>query len=336
MLLRKFAEYLKTQPDSRAFHIVRLQSGGEDEPSGPAPAEPTISSAKIVEGDGEMRSRQVGAPLAPRFTHFLDGTQRTQVPCYFEMVPVLYGFTGAVIRKRGSDRLMSTFDKLTQENLYCPHSHVDCSGLLRFGVPVRDVDKWDKGKLEPNSAHPAQIRLAAQQAVSNDRAKLEYALADAWTKSSSGDEWLLWDGSITGSVKTQASSRMVGVIKSHQTQYFPTVDQAKILSLKVGERSSVFQPTSKGWSPVYSWYLRLHPNEGRDMYFGLIRVEAAASPDTIDLADEISRWLLGERAPLSLPDSRWDRMIYPIRDCEQYLRSIAPSKVMLEAALSGL
>jgi hypothetical protein len=32
---------------------------------------------------------------------------------------------------------------------------------------------------------------------------------------------------------------------------------------------------------------------------------------------------MAEAAPVALPDGRWDTMAYGIRDCEQYLRSIA-------------
>jgi len=39
-------------------------------------------------------------------------------------------------------------------------------------------------------------------------------------------------------------------------------------------------------------------------------------------ANLISRWILAEMIPLSLPDSRWDKMVYGIRDCEEYLRAI--------------
>jgi hypothetical protein len=42
------------------------------------------------------------------------------------------------------------------------------------------------------------------------------------------------------------------------------------------------------------------------------------------IADRISRWLLAETTPLSLPDARWDRLLYPIRDCEEFLRARAP------------
>jgi hypothetical protein len=39
-------------------------------------------------------------------------------------------------------------------------------------------------------------------------------------------------------------------------------------------------------------------------------------------ADEVSRWILGEAAPLALPDARWDKMVYGVRDCEEFLRAI--------------
>jgi hypothetical protein len=55
-----------------------------------------------------------------------------------------------------------------------------------------------------------------------------------------------------------------------------------------------------------------------------VRVEIANDPST-DLrarADEVSSWLLAESTPLALPDSRWDRMAYGIRDSEEFLRAI--------------
>ena len=43
-----------------------------------------------------------------------------------------------------------------------------------------------------------------------------------------------------------------------------------------------------------------------------------------DWHDAVSRWLLAETTPLSLPDARWDRLIYPVLDCESFLRARAP------------
>jgi hypothetical protein len=82
-------------------------------------------------------------------------------------------------------------------------------------------------------------------------------------------------------------------------------------------------PPAQHRQQVISWYLRLHDPRGHDALFGLVRIEACAGGDVAARANEISRWVLAEAAPLSLPDARWDRMAYGIRDCEQFLRAIA-------------
>jgi len=54
-------------------------------------------------------------------------------------------------------------------------------------------------------------------------------------------------------------------------------------------------------------------------------VEVAHRPDAALAvrADEVSRWVLAEASPLALPDSRWDKMVYGIRDCEEFLRAVS-------------
>jgi hypothetical protein len=79
---------------------------------------------------------------------------------------------------------------------------------------------------------------------------------------------------------------------------------------------------------VASWYLRVRDASGQDPMWGLLRVETAmpevgATPQAIaDHANRVSRWVLAELMPLSLPDSRWDKMVYGIRDCEEFLRAL--------------
>jgi hypothetical protein len=53
-----------------------------------------------------------------------------------------------------------------------------------------------------------------------------------------------------------------------------------------------------------------------------VEVALGGDSDITARADLVSRWLLAERAPVALPDSRWDVMVYGIRECEQYLTSI--------------
>jgi len=64
-------------------------------------------------------------------------------------------------------------------------------------------------------------------------------------------------------------------------------------------------------------YRRAHPARAA------LIVEVAESSGPTTRADDVSRWVLAERAPLALPDFRWDRMAYPVHECEEFLRAIS-------------
>jgi hypothetical protein len=137
---------------------------------------------------------------------------------------------------------------------------------------------------------------------------------------------LFIDGGISGSERVAVSACTVGVVKSHRTLYADGDELQHVFELRRGERSSVFRITSPKRIPVASWYLRLRHPAGHDPLWGLVRVEiaqpSAGDHPVGERADEISRWVLAETAPLSLPDGRWDKMVYGVRDCEEFLRAI--------------
>ena len=334
MLLRDLAAYLRTAPDRKDYHIVnRTETGSEG--SGFAPPEPTIRSAEIVEGDGAMRATSVGQPDGTRFTHFLDGIERMHIPCYRSIVPMVYAFTAAVVRRRGDDRKMATWKWDSRESVYIPDGHFDTSEIQRrFDVTLVKDEDDRQGK--PMELNPALMVQRCRERAQKDRERLEHQLLESWARESDGSDgnWLLVDGSLPYSEERYRG--VVGLIKSHQTQYFQAEEQITVLSLAPGERSSVFKVKRSGGSPPLTWYLRLRPNDGRDVFFGLVRLEIADVPGALAMVDEISRWILAERQPLSLPDGRWDRLLYPIRDCEQFLRSVAPSYIVMQAAMGGL
>jgi hypothetical protein len=111
------------------------------------------------------------------------------------------------------------------------------------------------------------------------------------------------------------------VVKSHATLPFDGPDLERYLRLPQGHRSSLFAPASRRFAPVTAWALRLWPWEGKDLFHGLIRVEVAPENGVPARADELSRWLLAERAPVSTPDPRWDRLLYGIHGVETYLKA---------------
>ena len=75
--------------------------------------------------------------------------------------------------------------------------------------------------------------------------------------------------------------------------------------------------------PVASWYLRLRDPRGPRSDVGIgarrDRDPAGSTMTSARRADEVSRWILAEASPVALPDGRWDKMVYGVRDCEEFL-----------------
>jgi hypothetical protein len=185
---------------------------------------------------------------------------------------------------------------------------------------IIDTSTADKNGDYP-SQHPAVLLDRAIRAVDQERERLEDELAEAWC--SRGEASLFIDGGISRSARVASSSCAVGVIKSHRTLYVEGDALRIVLGLERGERSSVFRVSPRSRSSVLSWYLRLRDPKGHDAMWGLVRVEVAECDKPAERADEISRWVMAETTPLSLPDGRWDKMAYGVRDCEEFLRAIS-------------
>ncbi|MCX6345996.1 MAG: hypothetical protein NT018_13150 [Armatimonadetes bacterium] len=330
-LLKKLAAYVRSVPEPNVHVVLSQGVSGEEIMMLPS-AEP-----KTVKSELEGRSIDgvsVGEPSVGQIAYFMDGMQRPRGPIYINSsVPMMYGYTAAAIRVRGIDKHMRKLAHLPREAIYFPYELLDWRPYHAAGMDT--VDTAERG--QKTDDHPLMMAERAKNKIGDIRADLERQITTKWLADFDGrDEWLLVDGSLSGDYDRYEAPNIVGVIKSHQTQYFEWEEQQNILNLKAGERSGVFIPGGRNRPAVYSWYVRLRSNDGRDVYFGLVRVEAAKCERTLDMADEISRWILAERSPLSMPDSRWDRMIYPIRDCELYLKSLAPSAAALDSMLIGL
>lgn len=331
-LLGNLEAYIRTLP-SPEVRVVIGQSPLVDETPMRADVMASQGSRDLVE-DGGIAAVEVGGPSIGRFTCFMDGMQRPRGPVYINApVPIMYGYVAAAVRVRGADRRMRTLTGFHEvdEALYYPKKLAEGHGLFVTGVRCVDTDDEKSPVIE----HPLALVQAAYDKISNHRNRIESALAQRWVQENTTEDWLLVDGGLSSDFGERGN--IVGVTKSHGTQYLTFEEQQEVLALRVGQRSGAFVPKTKsGARPVYSWYLRMHPSEGRDPYFGLVRVEAPRSARALGMIDEISRWLLAERAPLSLPDSRWDKMIYPIRDCEQFMKSVAPTHTALDARLMRL
>ena len=194
------------------------------------------------------------------------------------------------------------------------------AALAELGEDVEGYETIALPDVEP--IHPVQDFQMARAIVDAERARLEVELGQRYRRHAPG--WLVVDGPIGGSSGWASDPRLIGVSKSHATLPFEGDDLDRYLRLPAGYRTSVFAPAPNAKAPVYSWALRLWPWEGGDLLHGLVRVEVAPTPTMLATADQISRWLLAERAPMSLPDPRWHRFLYGIHQVEAYLKARRP------------
>jgi hypothetical protein len=279
-----------------------------------------VAGAEAVE-DAALATYPVGPDAAPpRVATFLDGIQYWKVIGYDGVVPIVRAHLAAAARRRGADRRLRTAAETRRElvitALACVRPGVRAA-LERSGLPLVDLPAEEAGQ-------PGRALEAARSAVERARVELERALGERVAAALAPEEWLVVDGLLSESAVLAGHPRALGVIKSHGAQYFAGPELERALTLPAGRRTSVFRPRGRARHEVYSWYLRLWPWEGNDLLYGLIRVEARAHPDTVAAASATAGWLARERAPLATPDTRWDRLLYPIWDVEQYLKARAP------------
>lgn len=287
---------------------------------------PRLSAVELLE-HRVFSTVAVGFPPAgerrSRFGGFLDGAQKVQVLAYPEGIPVVLGTVSAGVRCRRERRLVTwnARQPAVERRLYLPLACLRTATLVssgRFTIVDTSSGQPAGGAVD---AHPIGLVDRAVQLVQEHREALEHRFAEDWC---GGEETPLFiDGGISGRASIATSPLAVGVVKSHRTLYAETAALGTLFSLGRGERSTVFRISPRSRHSVASWYLRLRAAAGRDPLWGLVRIEIADTPDAIGRADEISRWVLAESSPLSLPDGRWDKMAYGIRDAEEFLRAIS-------------
>jgi hypothetical protein len=317
MVQRQLATLL---PEARAAGTgagtLELASQGTDAPR--------LISATVLEG-GPLRARRVFEPAVTAFRAFLDGTQRSELASFIGSAPVIVGRAAAVVRERRNRRMHTWGVPQREARVYAPRVLMTASAWEALTACYGPLLVDTTATVAELGSHPYALRDAAVHRVQGHREELERRLAERWC--SLERDPLFIDGGISGSEAVAVSTCTVGVVKSHRTLYAEGDALARVLALGHRERSSVFRITSPKRTTVASWYLRLRDPAGHDPMWGLVRVEVAyPAPEVMDRigdrADEVSRWILAEASPLSLPDARWDKMVYGIRDCEEFLRAV--------------
>ena len=313
----------------------------EDAEDGPPPGRPF----HLEEPPGP---REIGEPDGTsRLCYFLDGVQSSREIGRIEMSPVVVSTVAAAIVNRCDRR----FSRMPLEDpptvvqaVILPRSAGDAkieafwdllvgAGFSPFGPDDAPSSRHlviDSAEYVPG-ADPTDyvgMREMARSRVRTLRERLEGEMLRRWELDDrtleDPDAWIAVDGQLRDI--RESNRRAIGLIKSVARPEFVGKDVAMLLDLEPGMRTTSFVPD---WQlrrdqseRRTSWYLRMWPpQQGADALGSLMRVEAPreTGPETID---EISRWILAERAPLAKPDPRWPAMIYPIHYVEKILKPL--------------
>jgi hypothetical protein len=281
-----------------------------------------------------------------RLCYFLDGVQSSREIGRIEMSPVVVATVAAAIVNRCERR----FSRMPLESppvvvqaVILPRSNGDPSveafwelllaaGFSELGpdeVPSSPHLVLDSGEYidEQDPSDYVGMRERARGRIRSLRERLEGGMLGMWELDDQvldSDDWIAVDGQLQD--LPGSNRRAVGLIKSVARPEFVGRDVSMLLDLEPGMRTTSFVPDwqlrrSPGDHRT-SWYLRMWPPQrGADALGSLMRVEAARDIEP-DQVDEISRWILAERAPLAKPDPRWPAMIYPIRYVEKILKPL--------------
>ena len=274
----------------------------------------------MVEHPDGVRAIDPGpATPPPDGIGFLDGIQRFSVDGHFGLNPVVRGYVAAAVLVR-EQRALQGATRAAEEFLVVPEARLTAherAALNALGLPVLDSEAGPR-------AHPLLDVHAAALVVERRREDVERRVALEFSERK--DAWLVVDGAITALPFKRTFTNVIGVVKSHETQFLSGADLAVALTLDVGRRTSVFVRTTESGKRVLTWYLRLWSSEGEGLLHGLVRIERPDHASSVASANLVSQWVMAEKAPIAAPDARWDRLLYPVHKVEDYLRAQAGSR----------
>jgi hypothetical protein len=287
--------------------------------------------------------------LCSEFSYFEDGKQKTinighistLIGEQVVIIPIHFFSVGAVILHRTDQRELRVWNSPEMKSgILAAKSLIPDQGLVqnfeREGLEVIDINAI--------GGDYSTLRQRALQKAKDLRLETETKLITKWrTSEDNRNSILVVDGTLMNFRNEDNVEKCVGVSKSFGSRYFNPSEHNRILQSSEFERSWAFrfhdenEDQRLGVRERISWYLRLRKRINTEPEFGLVRVEISIRhiDHVQELTERISRSLLSERLPTAYPRSRWDKHLYPIQACENYLASIMPSSTTIFSTMKG-
>lgn len=216
-------------------------------------------------------------------------------------------------------------------------AHLEPGVIVRRGMFTTAPDAPDvettagayRGTSTPDRPDVAPMQLLSL-ALQRDLAEAELVAAgNARAGEPDRDDLLVVDGPVRG---RQELPRVIGVVKTHHSDYLPPERAAVVPRLAAGERTPVFRVTGS-WER-HTWYLRLPCPPGAP-WAGVVRVECSASLSAADAVRtaSVSQRVLPRFASVAYKDPRAPQNLYPIGGLERELRRRLGDRALLYRAL---
>jgi hypothetical protein len=280
------------------------------------------------------------------FLFFEDGRQRTiqigVIPTRLGnneiLIPVHYFVVAAVILQRDGRRLVVWDAPIMRQGILVQRSLVPQHRVFEEfesqGLSVLDT--------EAEGGDYYQLRSRALQSAKDLRLGIENELISHW-RSRTTEDFLVVDGTLMNFRNEDNIQRCVGVSRSFGSRYFSVADHTRILKMPEFHRSWLFkfhgedEDLRKGVRERISWYLRIRQGTRAEPEFGLLRIELSLRhlKQASVLANRLSKSLISERLPTPYPLAGWDKRLYPIRECGNYLDSLMPSTTTIRASMGA-
>jgi hypothetical protein len=274
-----------------------------------------LTAAEPIENE-ELQVHPIpdrSAARIPSAVSFLNGFERWSVAAYDGVAPIVRAHTSAAVRRRDARGVLRTTRERIRDFVIAPLDRMSTARRRELSAAYSDIESVASERL----GQPDLFFEGVGALVRRARRRMERELAEETLMELQNDEWLVLDGLLSRSPVAAEHPRALGVVQSRGAPFLAGKGLERALTLPAGHRTSVFLLPSQTRPAVYSWYLRLWSWEGKDLLYGLLRVEARAHASIVGQASELSGWLFAERAPLAT--------LYPLDHVEEYLRRRAGS-----------
>lgn len=269
------------------------------------------AKTRLLEPEPHDISRR-GSPIR----YFNDGVQKTMLVGHLihnnQHLSVHYSVVASIILKQVDGTFEVWDEPIVREYVLLP---------LKFLGETLGEPYVDTGA---ETAYFEQLRHDAIATSRRLRHQLEREHLQKWHKSVAPPDRIALDGTLWHLGQWDFKTRTVGLSKSFHPHFFNAEIQQKALRIGEGQRSFAFAFESPLGGEFASWFLRLRNPSGKDPEYGLLRVETGDANPGAAAIDEVSSAVYHLRHPVAYPMPKWDRILYPIRLCSEYLGNYIP------------